>query len=45
MRLLLVHAVNEEARAFYEHFGFEPSPTDAMNLQLLIKDIRLALEG
>jgi len=45
MRLLLVHAVNEEACAFYEHFGFEPSPTDAMNLQLLIKDIRLALEG
>jgi len=45
MRLLLVHAVNEEARAFYEHFGFEPSPTDAMNLQLLIKDIRLALGG
>lgn len=43
MRLLLVHAVNDEARAFYEHFGFEPSPTDAMNLQLLIKDIRLAL--
>jgi GNAT superfamily N-acetyltransferase len=45
MRLLLVHAVNDEARAFYEHFGFEPSPADAMNLQLLIKDIRLALDS
>jgi len=45
MRLLLVHALNDEARAFYEHFGFEPSPSDAMNLQLLIKDIRLALDG
>jgi GNAT superfamily N-acetyltransferase len=45
MRLLLVHALNDEARAFYEHFGFEPSPSDAMNLQLLVKDIRLALEG
>jgi GNAT superfamily N-acetyltransferase len=44
MRLLLVHAVNDEARRFYEHFGFEASPTDAMNLQLLIKDIRFALE-
>lgn len=44
MRLLLVHAVNDEARAFYEHFGFETSPTDPMNLQLLIKDIRLALD-
>lgn len=45
MRLLLVHALNDDARTFYEHFGFEPSPTDAMNLQLLIKDIRLALDG
>jgi GNAT superfamily N-acetyltransferase len=45
MRLLLVHALNDEARAFYEHFGFEASPTDAMNLQLLVKDIRLALDG
>jgi GNAT superfamily N-acetyltransferase len=44
MRLLLVHALNDEARAFYEHFGFEASPTDAMNLQLLVKDIRLALD-
>jgi GNAT superfamily N-acetyltransferase len=44
MRLLLVHAVNEDARAFYEHFGFETSPTDPMNLQLLVKDIRLALD-
>lgn len=45
MRLLLVHALNNEARAFYEHFGFEASPTDAMNLQLLVKDIRLALDS
>lgn len=45
IRLLLVHAVNDEARAFYEHFDFEASPSDPMNLQLLIKDIRLALDG
>ena len=45
VRLLLVHAANEEARSFYEHFGFEASPTDPMNLQLLIKDIRLALDA
>jgi GNAT superfamily N-acetyltransferase len=45
MRLLLVHAINDEARSFYRHFGFEPSPTDPMNLQLLIKEIRLALDG
>lgn len=45
MRLLLVHAVNDEARSFYEHFGFEASPSDPMSLQLLIKDIRLALDS
>ncbi|HEX8753885.1 MAG TPA: GNAT family N-acetyltransferase [Solirubrobacterales bacterium] len=45
IRLLLVHAVNDEARAFYGHFGFEASPSDPMNLQLLIEDIRLALDG
>lgn len=45
MRLLLVHAVNNNAREFYEHFGFEASPTDPMNLQLLTKDIRAAVEA
>ncbi len=45
VRLLLVHAVNDDARTFYEHLGFGASPTDPMNLQLLIKDIRLALDG
>ena len=40
IRLLLVHAINDNARAFYEHFGFEPSPSDPMNLQILVKDIR-----
>lgn len=45
IRLLLVHAVNEEARSFYLHFGFEGSPSDPMNLQLLIKDIRATIEN
>jgi len=45
IRLFLVHAVDDEARTFYGHFGFEASPSDPMNLQLLIKDIRLALDG
>ena len=44
MRLMLVHAVNESARSFYERFGFEQSPSDPMNLQLLTKDIRIALK-
>ncbi|HEY0279994.1 MAG TPA: GNAT family N-acetyltransferase [Solirubrobacterales bacterium] len=44
IRLLLVHAVNDEARSFYLHFGFEPSPSDPMNLQLLIKDVRATIK-
>jgi GNAT superfamily N-acetyltransferase len=42
VRALAVHAKNDEAAAFYEHFGFAPSPTDARHLFMLIKDIRLA---
>jgi GNAT superfamily N-acetyltransferase len=45
IRLLLVHAVNEDARNFYLHYGFEASPSDPMNLQLLIKDIRATIAG
>ncbi len=44
IRVLLVHAIDEEARAFYERHGFEPSPTDSLNLQMLIKDIRAAVD-
>lgn len=43
MRALLVHAQDDEARAFYEHFDFEPSPTDPLHLFLLLKDLRRAL--
>lgn len=43
VRALLVHAKDERAREFYEHFGFESSPTDELQLLLLIKDLRLAL--
>lgn len=35
MRAMLVHAKDEQARAFYEHFGFEQSPTDNLHLFLL----------
>jgi GNAT superfamily N-acetyltransferase len=45
IRLLLAHALNENAREFYLHFGFEFSPTDPMNLQIIVKDIRASLEA
>jgi predicted N-acetyltransferase YhbS len=42
-RDVLVHAKDEEARAFYERFDFEASPTDPFHLFLLMKDIKRAL--
>ena len=42
---MLVHALDESARGFYLHHGFEPSPTDPMNLQLLVKDIEASAEA
>jgi GNAT superfamily N-acetyltransferase len=43
VRALLVHALHEQAREFYAHFDFEPSPTDPLHLLLLIKDARALL--
>jgi GNAT superfamily N-acetyltransferase len=40
VRALLVHALHEQARTFYAHFDFEPSPSDPLHLLLLIKDAR-----
>ena len=45
VRLMLVHVIDDAARGFYEHFGFEPSPTDEMNLQMIIKDMRASLDA
>lgn len=42
-RAVLVHAKDEEAKAFYEHFDFEPSPTDPLHLFLLMKNLRASL--
>ncbi|MBI4728691.1 MAG: GNAT family N-acetyltransferase [Acidobacteria bacterium] len=42
-RAVLVHAKDADARAFYEHFDFEPSPTDPLHLLLLMKDLRALL--
>ena len=43
IRALLVHAKDDEARAWYEQFDFEPSPTDPYHLFLLMKDLRALL--
>ena len=39
-RALLVHAEDSQARSFYEHFGFESSPTDPLHLFLIMKDLK-----
>jgi len=41
IRALIVHAKDDEARAWYESFDFEPSPTDPYHLFLLMKDLRI----
>ena len=44
-RAILVHAIDEEAAAFYRKFGFEPSPLDPKQLMLLMKDLRASLKS
>ena len=43
IRAVLIHAIDDDARRFYEHFDFEPSPVDPFQLMLLLKDLRKAL--
>jgi GNAT superfamily N-acetyltransferase len=45
IRAFAVHAKDEEARRFYEHFDFIPSPTDPMHLFVLLKDVRRIILG
>jgi GNAT superfamily N-acetyltransferase len=40
IRAFAVHAKDGQAKAFYEHFDFVPSPTDPYHLFRLLKDIR-----
>jgi GNAT superfamily N-acetyltransferase len=42
IRSFAVHAKDESARRFYEHFGFKSSPTDPLHLFLLMKDVAAA---
>lgn len=34
VRALIVHALGEPARRFYEHYGFQPSPIEPLTLML-----------
>jgi GNAT superfamily N-acetyltransferase len=43
VRAVLVHAIDDGARRFYEHFNFDPSRVDPFHLMLLLKDLRKSL--
>jgi GNAT superfamily N-acetyltransferase len=45
IRAFAVHAKDENARRFYEHFNFIPSPADPMHLFVLLKDVRRIISG
>ena len=43
IRGILVHALSQSAKAFYERAGFDPSPLDPMLLMVTLADLRAAL--
>src|ERR1700687_5875978 len=44
IRVFAVHAKDDQAKAFYEHFGFVASPVDPYHLFRLLKDLRAHLK-
>jgi GNAT superfamily N-acetyltransferase len=45
IRAFGVHAKDDEARTYYEHFGFIASPSDPFHLFVLMKDLRRITGG
>ena len=45
IRAILVHAISEDAKKFYERCGFSPSPVDPMTLMITIADAEKELKG
>jgi GNAT superfamily N-acetyltransferase len=43
-RVLLVHAKHDAAKRWYMQFDFEESPTDPLQLLMLLKDVRAFLQ-
>jgi len=43
IRAILVHAISERAKRFYEKSGFIPSPLDPMTLMITVAEARKAL--
>lgn len=45
IRAILVHAISDDAKRFYERYGFAPSPLDPMTLMITLADANKALSG
>ena len=43
IRGILVHAISDDAKAFYLALGFEPSPIEPMTLMVTLTDMRRSL--
>ena len=43
IRGIVVHALSNEAKTFYEHVGFEPSPLEPMTLMVTLSDLKACL--
>jgi len=41
VRALLVHALHERAKQFYEHYGFQPSPMHPMTLMVRLSAVKV----
>jgi GNAT superfamily N-acetyltransferase len=44
IRALLVHAISDDAKRFYQYFGFQPSEIESMTLMARLSDLRNALD-
>ena len=45
IRALLVHAISDDAKRFYQYFGFQPSEIESMTLMATLADLRSALDA
>ncbi|MDQ6435952.1 GNAT family N-acetyltransferase [Mesorhizobium sp. LHD-90] len=43
IRGIIVHALSDEARQFYQRVGFEPSPLDPMTLMITLADLQASI--
>jgi len=43
IRVILVHAISDQAKSFYERYGFRASPVEPMTLMMTVDDVRRLL--